>query len=249
MISLKVGRFTQCRRRRGVSVSVCFYALMLAAGCNGGKTAQPTQPTAASKNQVAWWAGDVPSSGFAPADANPDFDKYLVVSAPIRQAKNGDYVSDDVVAKGWDKTLKTFYMTLDIKPDNPIRVQIPGVPSTLPIKTITPCTTSWWKFWVPRCGQETEPSAAGLHSDCKVLDVVDGKVLDVTGKVGLAVTVGTSSTLGYIVGLPGSRLDVSGFADKPFPFAGRQWRAKAGKEAYIVVTPEELILKNVEEVH
>lgn len=246
MTPLKFRRFWQIRRRNVAWAFVYFCSLPLAAGCNGNKAKEAIQPTAASTTEVAWWAEEVPRSGFVPAEDNPDFDKYMAISAPVRQGKDGKYVSDEVVAKGWDKTLKSFYMTLDIKSDNPIRVHIPGVPSTLPTRTITACTGSWWQFWKARCGTEPEPAVVGLHSDCKVLDVVNGKALEVTGRVAVAVA---GPTIGYIVGLPGSRLDVSAFADKSFPFAGRQWRAKAGTEASIVVTPKNLILKNVEEVH
>lgn len=188
------------------------------------RAAEPDTETA------TWWTKQVPSSGFVPADENPDFDKYMAISAPVRKGKDGKFVTDEIAAKGWDKTLKTFYMTLEVKPESPIRVGIPEIPSTLPARAMT---------------AKDERIASQLHSDCKVLGIADGKVLEVTGKVGLAVSMGT---MGYIVGLPGSRLDISVFTNKPFPLAGRQWRAKSAQRAYMLVTSAQILLVGVEEV-
>ncbi len=179
--------------------TVCVSFLLVGLLVHAAETATET---------AKWWAKQVPSSGFVPADENPDFDRYMAISAPVRKGKDGNFVTDEIAAKGWDKTLKTFYMTLEVKPESPIRVAIPDIPSTLPARAMT-------------AKDERNPSR--LHSDCRVLGVADGKVLEVTGKVGLAVSMGT---MGYIVGLPGSRLDISGFTSKPFPLAGRQWRAE-----------------------
>jgi len=177
-----------------------------------------------------WWAKGVPGSGWVPADENPDFDKYIAMSAPMRKGKNGEFVVDEVAAKGWDKTLRSFYMTLEVRQENPIRVSIPEIPSTLPANAIA---------------AKNKAQFPNLHSDCKILDVVDGKVLEATGKVGLAVSM---ETLGYIVGLPGSRLDITGFTDKSLPLAGRWWRARSSQQAYILITIDEILLVNVEEV-
>jgi len=176
-----------------------------------------------------WWAKEVPVSGFVPADENPDFDKYMSMSAPVRKGKDGKFVTDEVTAKGWDKTLRTFYMTLDVKSENPIRVHIPEIPTKLPAKGIKP---------------KKEPEVMLLHSDCKVLEVIDGELLEVSGKVGLAVSMGT---IGYIVGLPGSRLDVTAFTEKSLPLAGRKWRATSKDRAFIVITPNGILLENVSE--
>jgi len=165
--------------------------------------------------KATWWTKQVPSSGFVPADEDPDFDKYMAISAPVRKGKDGKFVTDEIAAKGWDKTLKTLYMTLEVKPKSPIRVGIPDIPSTLPAREMT---------------AEDQRRLSRLHSDCRVLGVADGKVLEVTGKVGLAVSMGT---MGYIVGLPGSRLDISGFTTK---------------RAYMLVTTDQILLVGVEEV-
>lgn len=193
----------------------------------GGLWVQAAEPDAET---ARWWIRQVPSSGFVPAGENPDFDKYMATSAPVRKGKDGKFVTDEIAAKGWDKTLKTFYMTLEVKPESPIRVGIPEIPSTLPARAMT---------------AEDERRASQLHSDCKVLGIADGKVLEVTGKVGLAVSMGT---MGYIVGLPGSRLDISGFTNKPFPLAGRQWRAKSAQRAYMLVTSDQILLVDAEQV-
>lgn len=181
-------------------------------------------------NAPSWWSAQVPSSGFVPADDNPDFDKYMTIFPPMIKGKSGAYVKSEVVAKGWDKSLKTFYMCLQIPQDNPIRVGVPKIPATLPVKKLA---------------EKPKSADSRLHSECKVLDTVDAEVMEVSGKIGLAVSMGT---MGYIVGLPGSRLDLAAFTDKTFALAGRKWRATSKEEAFILVRTDTIQLFNVTEV-
>jgi len=183
----------------------------------------------ADATNTTWWKGEIPHSGFVPADENPDFDKYMTMGAPMRKGVNGGFVTDKVVAKGWDKILKSFYMTLQVTAENPIRVHIPEIPSTLPSKTIT---------------GSSELVPTHLHSDCKVLNVIDEKLFEATGRVGLAVSM---PTINYIVGVPGTRLDLTAFTDKPLPLGGRNWRASSKERAFLIITTNMILLENVSE--
>ena len=185
--------------------------------------------------RTEWWAKVIPGSRWIPAGSAPEFDKYITVSPPKRKLKNGDYIRDEVVAKGWDATLKTFYITLLVKPENPIRVYAREIPGALPAKPMS---------------EKHPPAAPILHSDCKILDIVeDGRLWVVAGKVGLAIFDMPRGGIAarYIVGLPGSKLDVTAYKAKPISLAGRTWRATSPDAASIMITPTEILLANVVE--
>jgi hypothetical protein len=212
----------------------CICALMLTSTTNG-------QEQKKGKN---WWSKYTTSSGWRPSQREPKFEDYFEIQSNIvREGADGKSHSDTIVTKGWDKTLQTFYISFVTKEDSPVRLCFPEIPSTLSVRN------------TPMLSKILDPKM--LHTHAKIVAFEEKKkaneclLVSLIGKVGMAL--GSSGSMDYIAGLPGTLFDISrlGNVGQYLIFADKKWTPVGTGPAYILIKTNQILTMNVrtEEIH